>query len=78
MVEKEIIVIDDKEYFVLNELTYEKTNYVYLVSEKDLKDFLIMKSVFEREEEYLVNLDNEEEFDILFTLFQKELKENKK
>ena len=75
MIEKEIITIEDKKYFVLMELVYQKTNYVFLSKVEDVEDFLILKSVYENDQEYLKSLDSEEEFDTLFALFQKKAKE---
>lgn len=75
MIEKEIITIEGKEYFILMELIYQDTNYAYLANKKNVEDFLILKSVYEKEEEYLTSLDSEEEFAIVFSLFQKKAKE---
>lgn len=72
MIEKEAIEFDGKEYFVLMELTYQGKNYAYLANKKDVRDFLILQSLYEEKEEIFKTLDNEEEFDTLFSLFQKE------
>ena len=54
----EIIDIDNKKYMILNEISDNGDTFFYLVNIINLKDFLI-------------NLDNEEEFDRALNLFNK-------
>lgn len=68
MKQVEIIDIENKKYMVLNEITDNGETYFYLTNIKNPKDFLIQK-VDKNDKDYLVNLDNEEEFNKALDLF---------
>ena len=74
MQQVEIIDIENKKYMVLNEIEDNGVTYIYLTNIKNPKDFLIQKTDKE-DPDYLVNLDNEEEFNKAFELFNKSLDE---
>jgi len=74
MQQVEIIDIENKKYMVLNEIEDNGVTYIYLTNIKNPKDFLIQKTDKE-DPDYLVNLDNEEEFNKAFELFNKSLEE---
>ena len=74
MKQVEIIDIDNKKYMVLNEIEDNGTTYLYLTNIKNPKDFLIQKTD-KNDSDYLVNLDNEEEFNKAFELFNKSLED---
>ena len=68
MKQVEIIDIENKKYMVLNEIHDNGETYLFLTNIKNPKDFLIQK-VDKNDKEYLVNLDNEEEFNKALDLF---------
>lgn len=74
MQQVEIIDIENKKYMVLNEIEDNGTTYLYLTNIKNPKDFLIQKTD-KNDSDYLVNLDNEEEFNKAFELFNKSLED---
>lgn len=68
MQQVEIIDIDNKKYMVLNEIEDSGETYLYLTNVKNPKEFLIQK-VDKNDNDYLINLDNEEEFNKALNLF---------
>ena len=71
-----IITLEDGiEYAVIAEITYNEQKYVYLTNINDYTDFCIRKVISENEQEFLVGLDDDKEFDLAVTLFAKEHKE---
>lgn len=57
-----IILEDQKEYIITDELEIGKVKYVYLTNEEDISKIVIRKINNINNEEYLVGLDTEEEF----------------
>ena len=57
----EVLDIDNKKYMVLNEISDNDETYLYLSNINDPKDFLIRK-LDKNNKEYLINLDDKEEF----------------
>ena len=72
MQQVEIIDIENKKYMVLNEITENGETYLYLTNIKNPKDFIIQK-VDKNDKDYLVNLDNDEEFKKALELFKKRI-----
>ena len=68
MQQVEIIDIDNKKYMVLNEIEDNGETYLYLTNIKNPKEFLIQK-VDKNDKDYLINLDDEEEFNRALSLF---------
>lgn len=66
--------IDGKEYIELDTVEVKGSNYVYLVSTNDDKDFLINKIVLDNGKEYYESLESNEEFQIVLLNF---IKKNK-
>lgn len=56
------VIIDEKEYYVVDKVKYNNQIYYYLVSLTDNKDILIRKYILRDGKEYLIGLENEEEF----------------
>ena len=72
--ELEFFLLNDKEYLIIDEIKYNDTNYLYLVNNKNSKDFVIRKE----KDDLLVGLDNDNEFNDVMSLFvQKNIKEIK-
>ncbi len=72
MQQVEIIDIDNKKYMVLNEIEDNGEIYLYLTNVKNPKDFIIQK-IDKEDNDYLINLDNEEEFERALKLFNNNL-----
>lgn len=62
-------------YAVIEEIESKDTRYVFLSNIDDNEDFCIRKVIKEDNEEILVGLDNDEEFDLALMLFSKNHKE---
>lgn len=60
---------DGLEYMVMDEIDEGKNTYVYLSNVEDPEDFCIRKVDNEVNEELLVGLDSNEEFDKALMLF---------
>ena len=66
--EKETIFLEDGiEYIITDKIN----NYIYLSNINDLKDFCIRKEIIKNDEEYIVGLENEEEYYKALALFEK-------
>ena len=74
MQQVDIIDIDNKKYMVLNEIEDNGETYLFLTNVKNPKEFLIQK-VDKNDNEYLVNLDDEEEFNRALSLFNNSINE---
>lgn len=60
---------DGLEYMVLDEIDCEINTYVYLSNVEDPEDFCIRKVENDKNEELLVGLDSNEEFDKALLLY---------
>jgi hypothetical protein len=60
---------DGLEYMVLDEIDCETNTYVYLSNVEDPEDFCIRKVENDKNEELLVGLDSNEEFDKALLLY---------
>ena len=56
-------------YMIMQEQTYNGVKYLYLVNETDDKDFCIRKVVTRNDEEYIVTLESEDEFNLALKIF---------
>lgn len=72
MQQVEIVDIDNKKYMVLNEIEDSGETYLYLTNVKNPKEFMIQK-VDKNDNDYLINLDDEEEFNRALSLFNKSI-----
>ncbi|MEG0794486.1 MAG: hypothetical protein RSG95_01685 [Bacilli bacterium] len=62
--EVDFITLEDGiDYIIIDEIMVGNTKYVYLVNENDDLDFVIRKVKIENNEDYLVGLETDEEFD---------------
>lgn len=62
---------DEKEYAVVDEIEDNSNTYVYLTNIEDPEDFCIRKKVLENAEEFLVGLENDNEFEQALLYFTK-------
>lgn len=69
--EMDVIEIDGIDYAILKEFEIKGTAYVHLVNVNDPLDFMFRKVLIEDGEEYLVGLDSDQEFDLVFAYDQK-------
>lgn len=70
----ETIILNNKEYILLEKINVGYNEYYILANEFDNKDLCIRKKMVENNDEYLIGLDNEEEFNLVMTSYL----ENKK
>lgn len=70
--EIEIIEIDEKEYCVINEVTYKEKTFLYLSNILDEEDTLIRK-VSQEDKNTVVPLQDENEFEIACNLLCKNI-----
>lgn len=68
MVDVDIYVINDEEYYLMAEEVIKDTNYLYLSKVDDEDDFMIRKRDKE-DMEILVSLDNDEEVKMAALVF---------
>lgn len=64
MEDVEIITLEDgQDYMIVDEIVIDEVKYVYLAKEQDISNFCIRKENIINNSQYLVGLDNKEEFD---------------
>ena len=68
MVDVDIYVINDEEYYLMAEEVIKDTNYLYLSKVDDEDDFLIRKRD-KTDPEVLISLDNDEEVKMAALVF---------
>lgn len=68
MIDVDIYVINDEEYYLMAEEVIKDTNYLYLSKVDDEDDFMIRKRDKE-DMEVLVSLDNDEEVKMAALVF---------
>lgn len=71
LTEVSVVEIDGTDYYIIKEFTVKGTTYAHLVSENDPLDFMYKKVIIEDDEEYLVELDSDEEFELVVAYEQK-------
>ena len=79
MEEVKVIDLENGTFVITDEILINGIKYVYLTNENDVMDFCIRKVKIEKNEEYLVKLESDQEFDIAIQEFlnkhQDELKD---
>lgn len=65
------IEIDDEEYLIYKEFEIDGDTYYYLINVDDPADIMFRKQLIEDGEEFMIGLDDEDEFDLVFTYTQK-------
>ena len=71
MEEDKVININNIEYIILDEIETNNTRYIYLSESENPENFMIRKLRIIDNNECIVNLDNEEEFDDALAAFYK-------
>lgn len=70
MIDVNVITLEDNQSYIIIDTLIDKDNkYLFLVQEQDEKVTCIRKIIKENNKEFLVKLDNEEEFEEILTLF---------
>lgn len=72
MEEKEYNVVtleDDIEYTEVDKIEYNNNTYVFLSDLENPENFCIRKLITENDEEYIIGLDSDEEFNNVLNLF---------
>lgn len=70
-----ITLEDDIEYAIIEEIIHDDKKYVFLTNVNDYEDFCIRKVIIDGNEQFLVGLDDDVEFDLALMLFAKNHKE---
>ena len=71
MEEDRVISINNIEYIILDEIETNNTRYIYSSESENPENFIIRKLRIIDNNECIVNLDNEEEFDDALAAFYK-------
>lgn len=58
---KVVTLEDNEEYVIVDELTIDRVRYVILTHEKEIENMVVRKINIINNQEYLVNLNSEEE-----------------
>ena len=69
MEEVKVIDLENGTFVITDEILINGIKYVYLTNENDVMDFCIRKVKIENNEEYLVKLASDQEFDIAIQEF---------
>jgi hypothetical protein len=74
-VELETIELEnEKTYAIIDKINYNNCEYYYLSNIEDNKDFCIRKKEIENDEEFLIGLENDKEFDDVLAIFMEKYK----
>lgn len=65
----ETVMINKREYYIVDKLEINGNIYYLLINEKDNSDICVRKKSEENEVEYLIGLDSEEEFDMVMNVY---------
>ena len=71
MSEYNIASLNGKDYIEVDTINFKDNTYVFLVNEKDEKDFLIRKITNENEKAFYEPLETKEEFEVVMLMFTK-------
>ena len=67
----QIITLDnDKDYIVVKKITYDGTEYVYLITDKKPVEVLVAKSQLVNDNIVLTVVDSKDELDRIINLFE--------
>mgnify|MGYP001863767726 CR=1 FL=1 len=69
MEEVKVIDLENGTFVITDEILINGIKYVYLTNENDVMDFCIRKVKIENNEEYLVKLESDQEFDTAIQAF---------
>ena len=73
-IEVNVIRLEDNvDYMIVSAITENNNKYFLLAKEDSPKEILLRKVIVEDGKEYLVKLDNDDEFDEVMTLFSDKL-----
>ena len=71
-----VVTLEDGiEYAVIDEINYDNKKFIYLTNVNDHEDFCIRKIITENNEQFIIGLDDEQEFDLALMLFAKNHKD---
>lgn len=69
MEEVKVIDLENGTFVITDEILINGIKYIYLTNENDVMDFCIRKVKIENNEEYLVKLGSDQEFDTAIQAF---------
>jgi len=68
---KFITLENNIEYGIVDIIDINNITYYYLTNPEDIEDFCIRKVITENNEEFVIGLDDEKEYDLALTEFAK-------
>ena len=72
MKEVKVVTLEDNiDYIVISKVNIDNNTYLFLANENDPKDLCIRKEITENNIEYLVGLENEDEFNKVMLEYNK-------
>lgn len=71
MKEYNVASLNGKDYIEVDTINLNDNTYVFLVNEKDEKDFTIKKITYENDKSFYEPLDTKEEFELVLLTFTK-------
>lgn len=69
------IIIDDKEYCIVDTIIIDDTEYTYFINTNDETDFFFKKTTIKNEEKYYSPLKDKNEFEKVLLSFAKKYNE---
>ena len=73
MKELELITIDNKDYYIMREVSHDNIDYLFLSNKDDINDVMIRKTKADNKDE-IVPLDSLKEFELACGLLFKDTK----
>lgn len=67
----ETVILEEKEYYIIETLLLNNKEYYILVNVDNSEDICIRKKIIELDEEYLMGLENELEFNLVMEEYRK-------
>lgn len=71
------VIIENKEYYVVQKFMIQNNTYYMLISTTDEKDMIIRRLSIENNKEYLVGLVDENEFNLVINEYYKLIESSK-
>ena len=71
------VIIENKEYYIVQKFPIQNNIYYMLISTTDEKDMIIRRLTIENDKEYLVGLVDEEEFNLVINEYYKLIESSK-
>ena len=75
MADLDILTLENnKDYFIIDTLINDNNKYLFLVNKEDEEDVVVRKVIKKEDSEYVIKLDNDDEFEEIMYLFKEKYK----